>query len=360
MTPRPRKPKNKTLPPNLYEGTKSGSSTYYRYKHPQTGRFHGLGAEKAAAIAAAKELNALLVRPSDLVSKILGTETVEQHVNWFFEQLIPTRNYAKGTIEMYQIQARKLVKDLGPLTLEHVSVRDIAKIIENMAPRTGQQFRQVAIDIFKAAAGRGFIESNPAELALKPVATKSRKRLTMEQYSAILNAAPGWLRNAMRLALCTLQRRGDISRMRFDQIRCGSLYVVQEKTKKHDTGYLQIEVGPTLAGIIADCRDDIASPYLIHRRPEKRIRRAGCDHWTQVTPEMVSREFQAVRDALPEFQNVPEEQRPTFHEIRALGIKLYKDKGADPQALAGHSTEKMTKNYDAGHADIRWMAVKSL
>lgn len=359
MNARPRKPKNKALPPNLYEGKKAGY-VFYRYKHPETGRFHGMGSNKADAIAAAKELNAMLIRPRDLVSQVMGAETVERHVFWFFEQLLPTRNYAKGTLQMYQVQARKLVAELGALTLEHVSVRDIAKILEGMAPRTGQQFRQVAIDIFKAAAGRGFIELNPAELALKPVATKSRKRLTLQQYNAILNAAPEWLRNAMRLALCTLQRRGDVSRMRFDQIRNGSMYVIQEKTKKHDTGYLRIEIGPTLAGIVADCRDDIASPYLIHRRPEKRIQRAGCDHWTQVTPEMISREFQSVRNSLPEFQGVPEEQRPTFHEIRALGIKQYKDKGEDPQTLAGHSTSKMTKNYDSGHADIRWMAVKSL
>lgn len=359
MTPRPRKPKNKSLPPNLYAGKKAGYE-FYRYKHPDTGRFHGMGADKPAAIEAAKELNALLVRPRDLVAQVLGAETVDRHVAWFFEQLIPTRSYARNTVSMYQIQARKLVAELGSMTIESVSVRDIAKIIEGMAARTGQQFRQVAIDIFKAAAGRGFIETNPAELTLKPVTSKARSRLTMAQYTSILNNAPTWLRNAMKLALCTLQRRGDVSKMRFDQIRDGSMYVVQEKTKKHDTGYLRIEVGPTLAGIVADCRDDIASPYLIHRRPEKRIQRAGCDHWTQVTPEMISREFQAVRDALPEFNDVPEAQRPTFHEIRALGIKLYKDKGEDPQTLAGHSTSKMTKNYDAGHADIRWMAVKSL
>jgi integrase len=218
----------------------------------------------------------------------------------------------------------------------------------------------VAIDIFKAAAGRGFIEANPAELTLKPTSKKARKRLTLEQYGMILNAAPDWLRHAMRLALCTLQRRGDVTMMRFDQIRDGVLYLIQEKTKKHDAGYLRIEIGPTLAAIITDCRDDIASPYLVHRRPERHIKRAGCDHWTQVTPEMVSREFQSVRDALQEFQSMPENQRPTFHEIRALGIKLYKDKGEDPQALAGHSSGKMTKNYDSGHDEIRWMTVRTL
>lgn len=52
------------------------------------------------------------------------------------------------------------------------------------------------------------------------------------------------------------------------------------------------------------------------------------------------------------------DSRPTFHEIKALSIKLYKDSGVDPQELAGHSSEKMTKNYDSGHDEIRWIETK--
>ncbi|MEH6446608.1 MAG: hypothetical protein V7784_22145 [Oceanospirillaceae bacterium] len=80
-------------------------------------------------------------------------------------------------------------------------------------------------------------------------------------------------------------------------------------------------------------------------------------HWTQIKPEMVSRQFKAITDELEIFSNTKEAQRPTFHEIRALGIKLYKDAGIDPQQLAGHASEKMTRNYDAGHDEIRWVEV---
>lgn len=56
-------------------------------------------------------------------------------------------------------------------------------------------------------------------------------------------------------------------------------------------------------------------------------------------------------------QQIPIAERPSFHEIRALGVKLYKDAGLDPQHLAGHASAKMTKNYDAGHDEIRWVEV---
>ena len=59
------------------------------------------------------------------------------------------------------------------------------------------------------------------------------------------------------------------------------------------------------------------------------------------------------------FQKIPPDQLPTFHEIRALGIKLYKDSGDNPQALAGHASEEMTKNYASGHDEIRWTEVKA-
>jgi integrase len=36
---------------------------------------------------------------------------------------------------------------------------------------------------------------------------------------------------------------------------------------------------------------------------------------------------------------------PTFHELRSLGIRLYKKQGYDPQALAGHRDPETTRIY---------------
>ena len=74
---------------------------------------------------------------------------------------------------------------------------------------------------------------------------------------------------------------------------------------------------------------------------------------------MITRKFKEVRDSLDIFERMTMKTRPTFHEIRALGIKQYKDSGIDPQELAGHSSEKMTNNYDSGHDEIRWVETKT-
>ena len=330
------------------------------YQHPITGRRHGMGSNKLEAIEAAKELNALLMRDNDLVAKVLGQVTISKHVEWFFENVAPEREYKPSTLEMYQVQARKLVAAVGDVPVEEVSVQDIAELLEKYSARSANQIRQVAVDIFRVAVSRGLRTDNPAEATLKRREKKARKRLTQEQYDAIHALAEPWLRNAMDLALITLQRRGDVSRMKFENVQNGTLYVVQEKTEKYDTGYLAIEVGPKLKDIIKRCRDDLASPYLVHRRPERKVKeRAGVDHWTQLKPQMLTRAFAAARDKSGIFDDMPENERPTFHEIRALGIKRYRDRNEDPQKLAGHATAKMTSNYDSGHEEIRWVQTSS-
>lgn len=360
MTPRPRKKSNAALPPNLYQSKVNGA-VYFTYKHPITNKRHGMGRDKAKAIAAAKQLNSILITNNDLVSKVKGLETIAQHIKWFKREIMPKRKYADKTAEMYETKFNQLKDGLGEDTpLEQISVTDISDLMAKLSDRSAQQLRQVGVDLFKTAIGRGFIEQNPAEQTNKPILGETiRQRLTMEQFEAIHKAAPLWLRNAMDLALITLQRREDIVSMKFDQIKDGALYVIQEKTKKHDTGYLKIAMGDSLSEVVARCRDDVASPFLIHRMPERKIKREGM-HWTQIKPEFVTRAFKEITDELKVFKSIKREARPTFHEIRALGIKTYKDRGFDPQQLAGHATAKMTKNYDSGHDEIRWIEAETL
>jgi integrase len=357
VSPRPRKPKNRALPQNLYPAN-GGKS--FMYRHPITGKRHGMGASKAQAIAAAKELNAMLIPDSDLVAKVLGRVTLNDHIDWFYVNVIPDRDYKAGTLGTYQAQMNKLRNSLGTSAVEDVSVQDLAELMEAQSARTANQFRQVATDLFRAAMSRGLRDDNPAQATLKRRERKARQRLAKAQFDSIRAVSKPWMRNAMDLALVTLQRRNDVAGLKFDDVRDGILYVVQGKTEKHDTGYLAITVGPALLSIIRRCRDDVMSPYMVHRKPQRKIKdREGMDHWTQVAPDMLTRTFATARDECGLFAGIDAAALPTFHEIRALGIKLYRDQGIEPQRLAGHSTAKMTSNYDSGHDEVRWVEVSA-
>lgn len=71
----------------------------------------------------------------------------------------------------------------------------------------------------------------------------------------------------------------------------------------------------------------------------------GLDHHTQVNSVYMSRKFSELRDKLGIMSELPKDQRPTFHEIRALSIHLYDEMGYDAQARAAHTDSESTKVY---------------
>jgi enterobacteria phage integrase len=49
---------------------------------------------------------------------------------------------------------------------------------------------------------------------------------------------------------------------------------------------------------------------------------------------------------------------PTFHELRSLGIRLYKAEGYNPKELAGHKDEATTALY-ADSRGAEWIDVRA-
>ena len=56
----------------------------------------------------------------------------------------------------------------------------------------------------------------------------------------------------------------------------------------------------------------------------------GKTHYTQVLPDYLTHPFQTIRDELGIEKHLPVRERPSFHEIRSLGIALYKQQGTPP------------------------------
>ncbi|OBU70801.1 integrase [Stenotrophomonas maltophilia] len=184
-------------------------------------------------------------------------------------------------------------------------------------------------------------------------------RLTLDVYRAIWDQAAPWLRNAMDLSLVTLLRREDVVTVKFTDVRDGHLWVVPSKTEGSTNVRLQIAAAGPLADLLKRCKDDVASPFVIHRLPEKARpsdkRAKTRKHHTQVLPEQLSRAFAAARDAAGITGDAP----PTFHEIRSLGGALLRDAGwttEQIQALMGHGNASMTEHYLGGH-EAPWQPV---
>lgn len=350
---RPRSKKYQGLPPNLHYDKVNKLFKFYRH---DTKRYYSLGNDRTKAVAAAKQLNSILMPGYDLVAKVLGTNsTLSVFINErFLNQILPEQKLSKNTLRDYNNKFRVIHKEIGSIPIDEITVKDISKFLSKFPATQSNRYRSLLSVIFKYAVAEGLAEQNPAAMTLNRKVIKARNRLSYEEYQKIYHLAEPWLQNAMDIGLLSLQRREDIVNMKFSDIKDGYLYVIQQKTEKHgSSAYIKIKIGESLKNILNRCRDDIVSPYLIHRLPERNLKSDSKNHHTQVTPDYLSKQFMIVRDQTELFCHLLPLERPTFHEIRSLGIKLYEDAGFDAQFLAGHTNRKMTEQYKVGHG-IEW------
>ncbi|MEH6472949.1 MAG: hypothetical protein V7752_17045 [Halopseudomonas sp.] len=107
--------------------------------------------------------------------------------------------------------------------------------------------------------------------------------------------------------------------------------------------------------LIAECRDIVVSPYLIHHR--KHSGRAKPGH--KIRERTLTSRFKDAVDAVTELQSIDwgDNTPPSLHEIRSLSERLYEKQGINTQALLGHKHQKTTDTYhDARGFD--WITVQ--
>lgn len=275
--------------------------------------------------------------------------TFNEFIDIFEDLLLTERELSKITLQFYSHKIKHIRKHLGQYDIDDISRKEISAFIMMYPPRSSNQFRGLLIDIYNHAVAMGYAILNPARGTLKRRHRKQRQRLTLEGYMAIYYIAPNWLKNAMDIALQTLQRVSDVCKMKFTDIQDGALIVIQGKSKK----VIKIKMRPQLEEIIYRCRDDIASPYIIHRLPERlaeqNLRLVNRTHPTQILRDYCTKSFSAARDKCGYFNYIPINERPTFHEIRSLGAFLYEKQQEFPQNLLGHEDKAMTEYYLNGH-----------
>ncbi|HAM74172.1 MAG TPA: integrase, partial [Alcanivorax sp.] len=91
MAPRPRKKRNSGLPPNLYANGRA-----FKYRRPDTGTWHGMGVDRAKAVAAANQLNGLLMAGSDLVADVMGDSvSLNGFLDYYEAEVLPPRELAQ-------------------------------------------------------------------------------------------------------------------------------------------------------------------------------------------------------------------------------------------------------------------------
>jgi integrase len=362
--PRQRTIKNRDLPDNLYPNGK-----YWQYRNPITGRKTSINKPMAEAIKLARAANArlapLMVDDGALLSMLTGEKapTMKHLLERFQLEWLPTRTYAERTLQEIKFKLARYRDDLGSRMIGQLDVLAIAEYLDSFSNNAYTKHRGLLVQVFAFAVAKGLCDRNPAELTLvKQEAEKRRQRHTKAGLDAIIQHAgtAPWLKRAIRLALVSLQRREDIvtwTKASVD-LEQNTIRVSPGKTQNYDTPInLEIVMGEALRAVVREClASPVVCPYLIHYQPKARKREQlnAKRHWNAVTEDYLTKAFTKARDESKAYDSIPKAERPTFHEIRALGSWLYEQQGYPQeyiQALLGHADVKMTEHYQAGHEE---------
>lgn len=365
MNARRRSSDRKGFPANLY----CKADGYFWYRNPRSGKAKGLGRDRASAFREARLANAALeeIGQSSLVDWVtnkpqvsFGDFVAEYEAIW-----IKRESPSDATITIAKIYLGEFKSlDFAWMPINQITSQIISGYLEKLdgvrGPSTIINLRSRMSDVFRTAETRGLIESgkNPVQVTYIPDYKPTRDRLTLENFYKIREKAVPWLKNAMTLALATGQRRDDIANMLFSDVVEGRLLVAQRKGGGQTKLKIDVNIRLSVFKISIDdaikqCRDNILSKHMVHHVRHRGINKPG----DPTTPQGITDAFRAARimaKVLPGEGKTP----VTFHEIRSLAERLYRDEyGADfAQALLGHKEAKTTAIYD----DLRGTAYQEV
>jgi len=354
------RPKNNNYPPFMFsDGGRGG----FMVRNPITGkRKRFSAAQEALARQTAQRLAEWVQTIRQKNALDAGRPLVEQLVDRWEKERLAFMPWDESTRQTARWRLARIRREIGQQTLVDADCLSLGAWLTKTALRAQpfNKWRDVLILLWRFGVAQKLCASNEAE-KVEPRSTsrkiesnrKVRQQLDVEGFKLIWAKAPAWLQVAMDASLVTLQARNEVCHMRHTDFRSGHLYVIRDKVAANsDMAFIRIGLTPELEEIRARARqlDDVVSPFLIHRTPARRQRRwmEGKPHWTYVEPSYLSKAFADARDQVERFTALPERERPTFHEIRGLGSRLYRKLGMTKdaiRALMTHSHERTTEIY---------------
>jgi len=358
MAPRPRNEGSKDLAGlNLYRKVdKRNGKTYYSYRDPVSGKFFGLGTDKANAIreavAAIQATNAHQPKLSERIAAPAVTRKPRLFSDWLedYRKIYKERGLAASSVRNAGMRITRLSNLFGSMDIRDITTMDVAKYLTDLAKegkgQMARAMRSLFRDVFMEAMAAGWCDANPVEVTKAARVTIKRERLTLELWKeTYAEAKQPWLKRAMELAVLTGQRREDIAAMLFKDVQDDFLHVIQSKTGARlriSTGLHLESIGLDLATVIKRARDRVLSQNLVHHH--RKISRANPGQ--AIMLDTLSKEFAAARNRAAKRLGLDlGKTPPTFHEMRSLAARLHAAEGRDPQMLLGHRSAKMTDLY---------------
>jgi|GEM_PF-2098732 len=356
---------------DLERYVKRDSRGYISYKHPLMDKPQTFGKDVAAANEVARIVNARLSSQAEVVRRILEpTETTFSIVvARFIKERVPSLSWSPTYRKENLNRLNTMVAAVGEDPFQDLDVLALNELIDGQFSGDGRRLaRNVLIHLYRFAIGKGLHKgNNVAEQVLEiPKAERVRHRIAnYADFQTIRAHALPFVQDAMDISLITLQARRELCNMQLKDINGDTLRVIRQKTaNKTDRAYIEIEIGDELRKVLHRCRVTAmkyGSPFVINYA--SRAQSQHKKHHTQVLVRMLSGAFTKAVNSCGLYDHLEPEQRPTLHEVRSLGGRLYEAMGMPPefiQNLYGHAKASMTDHYLEGDQIVWTKAVASM
>ncbi|HEX5360401.1 MAG TPA: hypothetical protein VFW49_04830, partial [Fluviicoccus sp.] len=270
------------------------------------------------------------------------------------------KKYAASTRENHDYMLNEYVSRWGDKRVNELAVIDVAALLNEKPAHSYIKHRIMLIDLWAYITHQGWAPDNIAERTMEAIVPpKVRQRHTPEALAAIRAISPDYLQRAIDLAINSLQRRADLVKITRTMINipANTLTVLQEKSRNYKKPvYIEVDMHPELLAAVMACLTTplaFKCPYLLHYRPARNNKKQQMKklHHLAMTEDFLTREFGRYRDQSGVYADLDPAQRPSFHDLRALGITQVTEKygKAYAMALAGHADERMWEHYMEGH-----------
>jgi integrase len=356
---------------DLERYVKRDARGYISYKHPLMDKPQTFGKDVGAANEVAKIVNARLSRQSEVVRRILepAEATFSQVSQRFIAERVSDMKWSASYRRENLGRLKIMCAATGDQAFRDLDVLALNTLIDENFKGDGRRLaRNMLMHLYRFAIGKGLHKSfNVAEQVLEiSKAPRIRQRISNYADFEIIRAhAPVFTQNAMDISLITLQARQELCAMRLKDIEGDTLRVIRQKTaRKTDRAYIEIQIGDELRKVLHRCRVEAmsyGSPYVLNYA--SRVKSMHKKHRTQVLPRMLSGAFTRAVNKCGLYDHLSPEQRPTLHEVRSLGGRLYESMGMPAefiQTLYGHAGPGMTERYLEGDKIAWTKAVASM
>ncbi|MDR0233376.1 MAG: tyrosine-type recombinase/integrase [Zoogloeaceae bacterium] len=265
-----------------------------------------------------------------------------------FLELARARDITPKTLGSIERYTRTICQEIGEMPMCMVKPVHISRIVRAVwsagHESAARSVLLVARAIFTEALHSGVIDINPAKAVPPTPLHVKRSRIPLELWLKMLEIAERkaqpWVPHMLRLAIVSAARRGDLRKMRFDDVWDNLLHIETEKTGIRIALPLDLRldaVNLRLGDVIEGCAKYGSSGATLLRRDFD---------GKALDKTSLSGRF---RDTLLRACGGKWEGKgnpPSLHECRSLAERLYRQQGINTQILLGHKRQTMTDQYN--------------